>query len=162
VPAIVESRRERFGRHLITIENGAADSLQPAGLDSDDETRLQTVKPPISIHRCRALAGPEADPWAIPWDVVHRRMPLINRPYIGLMPQMTGLRDVGMEDSDRRVLRVVVKFHPELTTVARSDNDQAHPIVPDAVAAVCGRSSVAFGPKKSNAGINETQYSGHN
>src|SRR5215467_200174 len=40
VPAIVESRRELFGRHLITIEDGATDSIQPTGLDSHDETWL--------------------------------------------------------------------------------------------------------------------------
>jgi hypothetical protein len=85
------------------------------------------VKPPISIHRCRALAGPETSPWAIPRDVVHRRMPLIDRLHIRLMPNATGLRDVGMEDSDRWVLGVVVKFHPDLTTVVRLDNDQARP-----------------------------------
>jgi hypothetical protein len=107
VPAIVESRRELFGRHLITIEDGATDSIQPTGLDSHDETRLQTVKPPISIYRCRALSGPEANPW----DVVHRRMSLIDRPHIRLMPNATGLRDLGMEDSDRWVLGVVAKFH---------------------------------------------------
>jgi hypothetical protein len=33
VTAIVESRPELFGRHLITIEEGATDSLQPACLD---------------------------------------------------------------------------------------------------------------------------------
>ena len=105
VPAIVEPRRELLGRHLKTIEDGAADSIQPTGLDSHDETRLQTVKPPISIYRCRALSGPEANPW----DVVHRRMSLIDRPHIRLMPNATGLRDVGMEDRDRWVLGVVVK-----------------------------------------------------
>jgi hypothetical protein len=85
------------------------------------------VQPPISIFRCRALASPKASPRAIPWDVVHRRMPLIDRPRIRLMPNATGLRDVGMEDSDRWVLGVVVKFHPDLTTVVWLDNDQPQP-----------------------------------
>jgi hypothetical protein len=43
------------------------------------------------------------------------------------MPNATGLRDVRMEDSDRWVLRVVVKFHPDLTTVVRLDNYEAQP-----------------------------------
>src|SRR5262249_31413254 len=127
VPAIVESRGELLGRHLITIEDGATDSIQTTGLDSHDEAWLQTVKPTISIHRRRALAGPEASPWAIPWDVVHRRMPLVDRPYVRIMPDATGLRDVGMEDSDRRVLGVVVKFHADLTTVVKLEFDQAQP-----------------------------------
>ena len=40
VPAIVESRRELLGRHLVTIEDGTTDSLQPTSLDSHDETWL--------------------------------------------------------------------------------------------------------------------------
>src|SRR5262249_54101182 len=118
------SWRELFGRHLITIEHGAADSIQPTGLDSHNETWLQTVKPPISIHRRRALAGPEASPWTIPWNVVHRRMPLVDRPHVRLMPKAARLRDVGMEDSDRWVFGVVVKPHPDLTAVVGLDNDR--------------------------------------
>src|SRR5262249_8551367 len=92
--------------------------------DSHNEAWLQTVKPLISIDGRRSLPGPEASPRAIPWDVVHRRMPLVDRPHVRLMPDATGLRDVGMKDRDRWVFGVVVEFHSDLIAVVKLEIDQ--------------------------------------
>jgi hypothetical protein len=100
---------------------GAPDWHSPC-LGQWGKPQLQAVKPPISIHGRRALAGPEGSPWTIPWEVVHRRIPLVDRPHVCLMPNTTRLRNLGMEDGDRGVLGVVVKFHPDLPTVRWQDN----------------------------------------